>query len=271
MNLSRQRVALIVFFSIAFGFPWGAMLIARIRHVAFPEATFSFMIAAAFCSIGGVAATYVATGTSGLKELAHRCVLYRVRVGWWLYALFLTPSVCAVATVIYGVVHGTVGPVRPAELLQQWWLVFIFIFNLFQGPLAEELGWRGFLLPRLLDKWSPLKASLILGVVWAVWHMPAGLVTGGPYYFHTVPGTLLFTASTVALSILMTVLFLHTRGSILLAIAMHWSVMPGKYVVGSLFPASQEPPDWLRAVVLITAAVVAVGVTGRKLSLTPRA
>jgi membrane protease YdiL (CAAX protease family) len=122
------------------------------------------------------------------------------------------------------------------------------------------------LLPRLLEKCSPLKASVILGLAWAVWHMPAGMLIGGPYYFHTVAGTLLFIASTVALSILMTVLFLHTRGSVLLAIAMHWSVMPGKYIVGSLFPPSQEPPDWLRAVVLVTMAITVVAVLGKKLS-----
>jgi uncharacterized protein len=258
---------MIVFFLVAFGIPCGAMLIARMRHVAFPQATSFFMLAAPFCSIGGVVATHMETGRSGLTELAHRCVLYRVRIGWWLYALFLTPCVNAAATVVYGVAHGKVGPVRPMELVQQWWLIFIFLFNLFQGPLAEELGWRGFLLPRLLDKCSPLKASAILGVAWAVWHMPAGMVIGGPYYFHTVAGTLLFTTSTVALSILMTVLFLHTRGSVLLAIVMHWSVMPGKYIAGSLFPASQEPPDWLRAVVLITVAMIAVTVTGRELYL----
>jgi CAAX protease family protein len=145
MSLSRQRVPMTVFFLFAFGVPWGAMIIARIRHVALSEATLSFMIAAAFCSIGGVVATYVAAGRAGLKELGLRCVLYRVGVSWWLYALFLAPCVYAVATVISGIAHGKVGPVSPMELLRQWWLVFTFVFNLFQGPLAEELGWRGFL------------------------------------------------------------------------------------------------------------------------------
>ena len=72
MSLSRQRVPMTVFFLFAFGIPWGAMLIARMRRVALSEATLSFMIAAAFCSIGGVVATYVAAGRAGLKELGHR-------------------------------------------------------------------------------------------------------------------------------------------------------------------------------------------------------
>ena len=258
MNPPRPKLSMIVFFLVSFGIPWATRIALRMRHVALPEGTFSFMASAAFCSVGGVAATYIANGRSGVKELAHRCVLYRVSVVWWLYALFLTVAMHAVATVIYGAVQGRIGPVRPGELFHQWWLLYIFVFGLFQGPLAEELGWRGFLLPRLLDKWSPLKASVILGLIWAGWHINV--------FFSPISTWALFTASAVALSVLMTVLFLHTRGSVLLAIVMHWSVMPGKYIVSSLFPAGQEPPNWLRAVVAITVAVIVVAAVGRKLS-----
>jgi CAAX protease family protein len=237
MNFSRQRVSMIVFFLVAFLIPWAASIAARMRHVAFPEGTPTFMFCAAFCSVGGVVATYIAAGRAGVKELTHRCVLYRVSVVWWLYALFLAVAVHAVATIIYGAVHGRIGPITPLELFHRWWLFYIFVFGLFQGPLAEELGWRGFLLPRLLDKFSPLESSAILGLVWAVWHINV--------FFSPISTWALFAASTVALSILMTVMFLHTRGSVLLAIVMHWSIVSGKYVVGSLFPASQEPPDWL--------------------------
>jgi hypothetical protein len=79
----------------------------------------------------------------------------------------------------------------------------------------------------------------------------------------------LFTASAVAFSILMTVLFVHTRGSVLLAIVMHGSGMPGKDIARISFPAAAaaEPPDWLRAVVVITAAVIVVGIKGKRLRL----
>jgi len=259
MNPQRQRVSIIVFFLVSFGIPWTTWIALRMRHVALPEATFTFMVGAAFCSVGGVIATYIATGRSGVRELAHRCVLYRVSIAWWFYALFSALVVHTVATIIYGALHGRVGPITPLELFHKWWLFYMFVFGLFQGPLAEELAWRGFLLPRLLDKYSPLEASLILGLIWGTWHINV--------FFTSISTWVLFTASAVALSILMTVMFLHTRGSVLLAIVMHWSVVPGKYVVGTLFPASQEPPDWLRAVVVIAVAVIIVAVTGRKLSL----
>jgi CAAX protease family protein len=260
--MTRSRIAMIAFFLVAFAIPWAATIAARRRHIAFPEGTPAFMVAAAFCSVGGVIATYIEKGRPGLNALGRRCVLYRVPVAWWGYAVFLAPGVHVVATVVHGVAHGQVGPVRPMELLGQWWLLYVCLFALLQGPLAEELGWRGFLLPRLLGQYSPLRASVILGLVWAAWHTDV--------FFSPIPAAVLFAASAVALSILMTTLFLHTRGSLLLAIVMHWSGVPGKYVARGLFPAAQEPPDWLRAVVGIAVAVAVVVATAGRLSASPR-
>jgi uncharacterized protein len=249
---------MLVFFLVAFGIPWATWIALKMKHVAFPEGRVAFMVSAAFCSAGGVVATYIADGRSGVKDLVHRCVLYRVPVAWWFYALLLPFAVHTIATVIYGTAHGKVGPVRLMQLFHQWWLLPIFLFILFQGPLTEELAWRGFLLPRLLDRYSPLGSSVVLGLVWAVWHINV--------FFSPIASWTLFSASAVAFSILMTVLFLHAQGSVLLAIVMHWSVLPGKYIVEALFPAAQEPPDWLRAAVLMTVALIIVALSGRRLS-----
>ena len=97
-----------------------------------------------------------------------------------------------------------VGPVRPFELFRQWWLFYRFVFGLFLGPLAEELGWRGFLLS-LLNNYSPLQASVILGLIGAAWYINV--------FFSPLPTFALFTASLVAGSIVMTVMLLHARGS----------------------------------------------------------
>jgi membrane protease YdiL (CAAX protease family) len=259
MTFSRRTAAIVVFFAIAFGVPWGTWIALRARHVSFAQGPpLAYMIGAAFCSVAGIIATYVESGLSGVKDLARRCVLYRVSIAWWLYALFLALGVHVAATVIYGTVHRQIGPVRPLELFHEWWLFYLFAFALFQGPLAEELGWRGFLLPRLLQKYSPLLASVILGLIWAAWHI--NMFSSPPRSFAV------FTASAVAVSILMTVLFLHTRGSILLAIVMHGSVLPGKEIAGISFPAAVEPPDRLRAVVVIVVAVIVVGIARKRMT-----
>ena len=251
-----------IFFGIAFGVPWGTWIVLKARHSSFVQGPpLAWMVAAAFCSVAGVVATYVETGISGVKDLVRRCMLYRVSGVWWLYALLLTPGVHLLATIIYGAMHGRVGPFRPLELFHQWWLFYVFAFGLLQGPLAEEIGWRGFLLPRLLRKHSPLSASVILGVIWAAWHINM---------FSSPASTLaLFTASAVALSILMTVMFLRTRGSVLLAIVMHWTGMPGKDIARISFPSAAEPPDWLRAVVLIALSLIVIAI-GRKQLTVPR-
>lgn len=148
------------------------------------------------------------TGLSGRKDLARRCILYRVPVAWWLCALFLAPGVRV---------------------------------------------------PHLLNKYSPLLASVIVGVIWAAWHPDV--------FLAPVRRAAMFTAGAVALSVVMTVMFLHTRGSVLLATARHASVMPGKEVARISFPGRAEPPDWLRAVVVIALAAIVVLLTGKRLRL----
>lgn len=94
---------------------------------------------------------------------------------------------------------------------------------------------------------------MLLGIVWAAWHFEI--------FFHSVSADALFFASAVALSILMTALFLHTHGSVLLAITMHDSVLPGRDIAQALFPTADQPPDWLRASVAIAIAGIIFVIT----------
>ena len=80
--------------------------------------------------------------------------------------------------------------------------------------VGEELGWRGYALPRLLERFSPLVASLILGVIWWLWHLPTFFIAGTPQFRQPVVAFLIMTT---AYSILMTWIFLHTHGSVLIA------------------------------------------------------
>jgi hypothetical protein len=97
---------------------------------------------------------------------------------------------------------------------------------------------------------SPLTASLILGTIWAVWHLR--LYYGA--FFHSLTTTFVFLTSTICYTILMTVMFLHTRGSVLMAILMHWSINSSKLVVASMLPSSR-PPDNLAALLNLSALV----------------
>jgi membrane protease YdiL (CAAX protease family) len=88
----------------------------------------------------------------------------------------------------------------------------IRLVNPFDGPMQEELGWRGFALPRLQERYSPLAASAILGVLVVIWHLPLVL-------FGMLPGYALF--ATFAATIVFGWLFNNTRGSVLMTLIAH--------------------------------------------------
>ena len=227
------------------------------------------ILANSFCSVAGFAAAYCELGWAGVTELGHRCVRYRASKGWWAYTLLLCFGIANVTTLAYGLVHGVVGPLRLQNLARQWWLPFTFLFGFIFGPLGEEAGWRGYLLPHLLRQYSPLVSSLILGLISALWHFPVGLIVGSASYFHSVMGLLLFTAGAICMSILITILVLHTSMSVLHAVVFHWTIMPAATISEIIFPPIQQPPDWVRAIGLIAVTVVATVIFRKRLCSDP--
>jgi len=104
------------------------------------------------------------------------------------------------------------------------------------GPLFEEIGWRGFALPRLEGLHGPALASLILGFLWALWHLPEFLVprwsaeSGG----FSLTSIILFSLVTITFTI--TWVFNNTRASILLTILVHASIDTFSLTLGTIFP-----------------------------------
>ncbi len=86
------------------------------------------------------------------------------------------------------------------------------------GPLGEEFGWRGFALPRLLQRRPPLAAALILGAIWWAWHLPTFFIPTLSQHQLSIP---FFLVNSLALSVIMTWLYLRTRGDLLLMILVH--------------------------------------------------
>jgi membrane protease YdiL (CAAX protease family) len=122
-------------------------------------------------------------------------------------------------------------------------LVVEFVRVLFLGgPLEEELGWRGFLLPRLQAKRAAFDASVLLGVIWGLWHVPLYFVLGtGQHATAAGAGAaaaiIAFVVWTIALSILFTWLFNQTRGSLIVVILFHASVNLAAFVPAALASA----------------------------------
>jgi membrane protease YdiL (CAAX protease family) len=104
-----------------------------------------------------------------------------------------------------------------------WILLLSFAHNfLLGGPLGEELGWRGFLLPELLKRRSPLAASLFLGLIWALWHLPVDL--SGGFLLRGPAAILVRIIWTLPVAILFTWFYLKSGGNLLVVLFLHTSI-----------------------------------------------
>jgi membrane protease YdiL (CAAX protease family) len=129
--------------------------------------------------------------------------------------------------------------------------VSVFDFIVFVLVVGEELGWRGYALPLLLEQRSAVTSSLILGVLWGLWHLPTFLVPGTPQYGLSLPA---FVLLTVEYSILMTWVYLHTKGSVLIATLFHGAInLSQGLFLGGIEGATRY---WLLCVVYGVAALV---------------
>ena len=137
-------------------------------------------------------------------------------------------------------------------------MVPLFLVNLSgTDGLGEELAWRGYALPRLLTQHNALVASLILGVLWALWHLPLVWWEGATMYQHPI---WLFLFDIPAKSVLFTWVFLHTRGSVLLAMLLHgatnlFNVSPNLISTDALtLPLLAAAAKWVLVVLVILVA-----------------
>ena len=186
---------------------------------------------------------------------------WRVPLRW--YALVLAgPVVVCAAVVVVAMVLGATG-LRFNDPTELYLVVPVFFVVLvLGGPLGEEPGWRGLLLPTLTERTSFPVAGLVVGVVWASWHLPLFLIPGTPQAELPVAAYL---ALTVALGVIYGSLAQHTRGSVPVAILLHTSSNTSAGLLPVL-PAdaggSTLPFLSLTAVVVLTAAAL----LGRDLS-----
>jgi membrane protease YdiL (CAAX protease family) len=265
-----RRRSTVAFLVVAFGPSWIGWSIYHTleldRRSALGETLFLFGWS---CSVAGFVAWYVEGGWPAVKDLARRCVRAAVAPRWWLLALAFPMVYQAVAFAVHGLLTGSaVGEARPAAIADYWSTAGLAL--LLTGPLGEEAGWRGFLLPRLLERHTPLGASLLLGLIWAVWHVPIFLHAE----FSTLHGTLIFTGTIVCYTLVMTVLFLHTRQSVLLAIVIHWTFNVSYYLAApKLFPGVDVRGlafNYTRLTVFALAAAALVIATGARSFTTAR-
>jgi hypothetical protein len=173
--------------------------------------------------VGGYAPTIAALflvswiyGPRGLKSFLARLLRWNVSIWWYagLIALFVGLDLFVrYLTILTG---GYVPAIGYSTAMAVPLALLTLVTT--TGPLGEELGWRGLALPLLQRRYSPLAASLILGCIWGVWHVPAFLFSGSPQSISTLP---LYFIYLVCGTVLMTAVYNATGGSLPLMIIVH--------------------------------------------------
>ncbi len=165
-------------------------------------------------SIAGVIIIAMTSGKEGMRDLGQRALRWRVGFIWWAVALFFTGLIVLFSIAINAVLGG--GFPSFAFFRQEWHLIpVVFLITMIGGPLGEEFGWRGFALPNLQRKWGPMVASIIIGIVWALWHLPLFFQ---PESIHAQIGLELlpvYVIGEIVLAIIITWVYNKTGGSLL--------------------------------------------------------
>jgi membrane protease YdiL (CAAX protease family) len=178
-------------------------------------------------SLMGILFTYRTQDRTGRRDFWLRVVEVR-RIGrrWWAVIVLVFPLAYGVSGVTYSLLGGDVPPLLDIlkQLASPGLVVQLVLANLLISGLSEELGWRGFALDRLQSRRSALAASLILGLVHALWHTPLFLVPGisqGEMGIFSLD-YFLFLAMVPMGAVVMTWVYNNTRCSILSAMLLHF-------------------------------------------------
>lgn len=248
--MNKPDKPLIYFFLIAFVLAWLVMALPIAQNYGLlpDQLPFEFLLIlgswmpniAAFIVLG-----LIIKSKGGIMALFKGWLKWRMHPGW--YLLVLTPVLFGFITIfifqwIYGFSPSTKLFADPAELMPL--LVLITI----TGAIGEELGWRGFALPRLQLRMNALNASIILGIIWALWHLPLWFAGLGfeaiPYWAYLLIG--------VSFSIMVTAACNSSGGSLLIASLFHL------FLNVSVNMLENEAFPVLAAVFVISAIIVIV-------------
>ena len=190
-------------------------------------------------SLAGLIMTYLLLGKEGAIRLLRGLLNFGSHPKWYLIALLL-PSAAWLSVIGFLTFQGeVVGPFEAGALVFIPLLIAKHFF--IGGGLGEELGWRGFMLPRLQDRHSALGASVILGIVWGLWHLPAVIDDG-------IASLVLFTIYTTVLAIIYTWVFNGSGGNLFIVTLLHATMNGTNGFMVRLFPGI---PDIENHVILL--------------------
>ncbi|MDD3225694.1 MAG: CPBP family intramembrane metalloprotease [Clostridium sp.] len=174
-------------------------------------------------SIFAIIFTGYYSGFNGIKKLLKKLTIWKVNPLFYAFiflytaiSIYMPPFICSILEVNYKIhINNHVSGFELTSPISI--LIYFLAIIILGGPCGEELGWRGFVLPKLQQKFNPIISSIILGIIWTSWHIPM-------FFFH-VPGYnisfISYLLGTIWLTFLCTWLYNNTKGSVLIIILFH--------------------------------------------------
>lgn len=170
-------------------------------------------------TVGALIVTALTEGREGIARLLRRIVLWRVGIVWYLVVLVGIPAIETIGTIVLPGAWASATPMNVLPELASYAVFFVYPALVIGGPLGEETGWRGFALPRLQRLHGPVKASLILGVVWAFWHLPIWF--SGQWTEPSLANIAAYVFWITSVTFIYTWIFNNTQASVFMAILTH--------------------------------------------------
>jgi len=255
-----KRHPIITFFVLTYAITWAieSPLVFLTDSVTATQGLVLVILASNVPSVMAIVLTAMVFGKGSLRKLLGRLLIWRVNPLWYL-VVFLGPVVLVGGAVALNALVG--GPALSLGMPLLGAAIFL-AFSIFPGSaLGEEIGWRGYVLPRLQTRMSALSASLVLAPIWGLWHLPLWL-TGDPVKTPTfyVP----FFASAFAFSVILTWVYNSTGGSLLMVVLLHATAnLPITLAIDEL-GSRATVPVLLFWGLMVVAAIVVVIVAGPK-------
>ncbi|MFQ3608306.1 MAG: CPBP family intramembrane glutamic endopeptidase [Chloroherpetonaceae bacterium] len=231
--MEKSKLSIFIFFIFSFIVPWIGWSIMAVKGFNL------FLFYTSYgCAIGGLVAVFIENGKSGIYKTLENFRLSAPISAWLLAVLF--PFIWQILSfVLYGLLFNEKG-LGKVELLNisnlfTWHTLWL----LTTGPLSEELGWRGFLLHKLLNKYSFLKSNVLLGLIWAFWHLPImyqkwiTIPISGIYFFVGV----------ICFAFIIGIIYVISNGNLFLCILSHWTINAMQEMFGSIFPDIKLPNE----------------------------
>jgi uncharacterized protein len=228
-----------IFFALTFAISWGIgglflALPTRLEPIFGPLGPRNpvFYVLAYAPTLSALILASVVGGSAGVKSLFATLVRPFGMI-WLIVAVLLIPAIALVLVLLLPHIGYAQWPVTMRDIFVSVPVALFGTLQVFKntGPLGEELGWRGYALPRLLKRWNGLTASILLGLVWTLWHVPAFFLAG--VMGQSFSGFGWWALDTFAFTIVITWLYLRANGNVLVAGLIPHFIINGMGVVGA--------------------------------------